>query len=312
MNWLWADDDLVPEVGAEWIYRARTFASSERVRITAVQASKRSYRAEVAFCDGEAAGSTENVPANRLHGPWNRIERYDELMAGWERLDEFELTDAEESATVTAYELLIDRAIAHRLWAPLRYVTSVDNPEALEGLTGLPLAELTSRVASFELDGKTLLSREGTLLIAEYACRKNPMPVLDSVIEEEKELREKSKHGSKAGEYETDPEWEYEWYRKHHRPVHELLRQWCGHRAVTLQERLTAAEAESLRVEALANRLIDALADEGNLELAHTFARELEDDRITPESVRPVVDRPLHPSEIPVRYVTKPRRWGWS
>ncbi|NEA30758.1 hypothetical protein [Streptomyces sp. SID13031] len=127
---------------------------------------------------------------------------------------------------------------------------------------------------------------------------------------EEMELREKSKHGGKAGDYDTDPAWEYEWYRKYHRPIHELLRQWCGHRAATLHERLTASEAENIRLEALVNRLIDALADEGNLDLAHTMAQELQDDRITPESVRPVVERPLHPSEIPVRYVTRRRHWG--
>jgi hypothetical protein len=312
LTWLWPGDDLVPEIGSEWIYRARTFSPSERVRITAVHTKKRSYRADVTFCVGAEAGQVENIPGNRLHGPWNDVESYDELMAGWQRLDEFELTDAEESAAATAYNLLIDDAIADQLWSPLRYITAVDDRDALERLTGLPIAELTSRVASFELNGTTLLSREGTLLVAEYACRRNPMPVLDAVIEMEKQAREKSKHGDKVGEYDTDPRWEYEWYLKHDRPIHELLRQWCGHRAITLQERLTAAEAENLRLETLVNQLIDALANEGNLELAHTFAQDLQDDRITPESVRPVVDRPLRPSEIPIRYITRPRRWGWS
>jgi hypothetical protein len=310
MTWHWPGDDLKPEVGTGWIYRARTYSLSERVQITAIHEKKRSYRAEVLFREGDAAGTTENVPANRLHGRWADATKYDELMANWRRLDEFELTQSEESAIGTVYDLLIDDDAASQLWSPLDHLTTVDDPDSLERVTGLPLSELTDRVANFEFEGKTLLSREGSLLIADYACRKNPMPVLEAVIVEEMELREKSKHGGKAGGYDTDPAWEYEWYRKYHRPIHELLRQWCGHRAATLHERLTAADAENIRLEALVNRLIDALADEGNLDLAHTMAQELQDDRITPESVRPVVDRPLHPSEIPVHYVTRHRHWS--
>ncbi|GAA1579802.1 hypothetical protein GCM10009789_36950 [Kribbella sancticallisti] len=306
MTWQWPGDDQKPDVGSEWIYRARIASPSERVQITAVHENKRGYRAEVLFCDG----TTQNVPGSRLHGSWNDVTSYDELMAGWLLLDDFELTEAEESAIGTVYSLLIEHDTAYRLWNPIRYVTVVQEADALERLTGLPLAELSQRVATFELNGETMLSPEGSLLIAEYACRKNPMPVLDAVIEEEKKLLQKAKHGSRVGEYDTDAEWEYEWYRKRHRPIHELLRQWCGHRAVTLQERLTAAEAENSRLEALIDRLIDALADEGNLTLAHILAQDLEDERITPENIRPVVDRPLRPSEIPIRYVTSPRRWG--
>ncbi|WP_132169888.1 hypothetical protein [Kribbella antibiotica] len=195
------------------------------------------------------------------------------------------------------------------MWSPVRYVTTVVDADGLERLTGVPLAELTQRSGTFELHGTTMLSPEATVLIAEYACRKNPMPILDAVLEEEKQLREKSKHGDRSGKHPTSPEYEYEWYRKYHRPIHELLRQWCGHRATSLQERVTAAEAENIRLEAPVDRLIDALADEGNLALSHSLAQEFQDGRITAESVRPLI-APLHPSEIPIRYVTRPRRWS--
>jgi hypothetical protein len=50
--------------------------------------------------------------------------------------------------------------------------------------------------------------------IAEYACRVNPMPVLNTVIEEEKEYREYSKRGRPRFTYDnrptmSSPEWEY-------------------------------------------------------------------------------------------------------
>ena len=81
--------------------------------------------------------------------------------------------------------------------------------------------------------------------IAEYACRVNPMPVLDAVIEDEKQYREYSKRGRPRVTYDNRPttslpEWEYAYYLEHGHPVHEILRAWCGHRAVTLQERLAA------------------------------------------------------------------------
>ncbi|WP_447002334.1 hypothetical protein ACRAKI_21665 [Saccharothrix isguenensis] len=129
------------------------------------------------------------------------------------------------------------------------------------------------------------------------------MPVLDWVIKNESEYREKTKRGS-------DPEWEYRWYLEHGRPRHELLRGWCGHRAVTMQERLAAAEAEVQRLDVLVARLVDQLKGKGHSIFADVIERVHEEERITPANYRPVVDRPLKPSEIPVRYVRAPRRWG--
>jgi hypothetical protein len=41
-----------------------------------------------------------------------------------------------------------------------------------------------------------VLSPTGTVLLAEAACRANPMPILDRVIEAETEARHKCKRGS--------------------------------------------------------------------------------------------------------------------
>jgi hypothetical protein len=98
-------------------------------------------------------------------------------------------------------------------------------------------------------------------------------------------------------------------YLKYWRPLHELLRQWCGHRAVTLQERLGAAESEVHRLDVMVSRLIDGLKKDGQDFFARVIEEEHEAERITPEKLRPVVERPLHPFEIPVRYVRSQRRW---
>jgi hypothetical protein len=151
-------------------------------------------------------------------------------------------------------------------------------------------------------------------MIAEFACRVNPMPILDEVIEEEQKYREKTKRGElyvgHDGQNRTSsPEWEYRRYLEHGRPLHELLRGWCGHRAVTMQERLAAAEAEVQRLDVLITRLIDQVKGHGHSTFAEVMERVLEEERITAANYRPVVDRPLKPSEIPVRYERAPRRW---
>ena len=94
------------------------------------------------------------------------------------------------------------------------------------------------------------------------------------------------------------------------RSRHELLRQWCGHRAVTFQERLLAAEAENHRLDVLVADLIEALKGSGRADLAAYYEREHERDRITAHNARPVVDRPLDPWELPVREIpVRRRRW---
>lgn len=100
-------------------------------------------------------------------------------------------------------------------------------------------------------------------------------------------------------------------YLEYGRPLHELLRSWCGQRAATLQERLGAAEAENRRLDEIITRLFDELKRFGHAQAVDHLTRTYEEEKITPASFRPVVDRPLKPSEIPVRYERAPRRWGY-
>lgn len=304
------------DIGDEQIYRLRDYAPSERARIVKIYPGKKNPRYDIEFLDGDKAGTIENIPGGRLRGPWVGVHDYDALWANWQRLAKFDLTDHEQDATEMVFSLLIPTEVAQRQWSPVRYTTAVHDRVQLAKLIGLPLQDLLAQVDSFMLSSDRILSPEGTLMIAEYACRINPMPVLDWIITDEKEYREKSKHGSSFVSYynrptTTSPEWEYQWYLEHGRPMHELLRSWCGQRAATMQERLGAAEAEVQRLDALIVRLIDELKTHDHSIVADVIASAHEDERITPSNYRPVVDRPLKPSEIPVRYERAPRRWGY-
>jgi hypothetical protein len=306
----------VPDVGEELIYRLRDYSVSEHVRVVEIDARKKTPRYVVEFIDGDKAGTQENVPPGRLRGAWSDVAVYDELMANWERIDQVELTDPEQSAVGRVFDLLISEEVAEWEWSPVRHATRIHKRDALHALIGITVDDLLAQVEGFELDGDVMLSAGGTLAIAECACRINPMPVLDWVLEDEKDCREKSKNGCPAVGYDkhaytTSPAWEYQWYLEHERPIHELLRSWCGQRAATLQERLGAAEAENRRLDELIGRIFDELKRLGHAQAADHLIRTYEEDRITTANYRPVVARPLKPSEIPVRYETRPRRWGY-
>lgn len=78
-----------------------------------------------------------------------------------------------------------------------------------------------------------------------------------------------------------------------------------------MHERVLAAENEVVRLGQLLDRAIDALKDNGQETPADALCREQIDDEITPAKVRPLIERPLSPDEIPVRieYRNRPRRW---
>ena len=73
-----------------------------------------------------------------------------------------------------------------------------------------------------------------------------------------------------------------------------------------------AAEAEVQRLDVAVARLIDELqvAETTNLRFAERMEEEIEKERITPANIRPVVNRPLDFSEIPVRYERTRLQWG--
>lgn len=304
------------EIGDQWIYRAKIFSPSERVKIRGIEKRKQTTRVDIEFLEGERAGLCDNIPATRLHGPWSTVAEYDERMANWQRLGDGDLDETEESAVGEGFDALIPEGVASYYDSFVRNGATVRDREALERLMHRPMSDVLDQVEWFEHDEVLELSTDGTLLIAQYVCAANPAPVLERVMAEEAKIRAHCKRGREYDAYDgsgkrtSTPEWEYEWYRKHYRPVHELLRSWCGHRSVTFVERLMAAEAEVRRLDILIARVIDTLKQHDAI---HTdiYEREHNQERITPESVRPVVDRPLAPWEIPVREVPVRRGRWW-
>lgn len=303
------------KAGEEWIYRQRTYSPSERVRVVSIEKRRQSTRVDIEFLDGDKAGVHENVPGTRLPRPWCEVAEYDALMANWQRLGHDALDETEDWAVSEVFALLIPDDVAAYSCSFVRGGTSIYRPDFLEQALRRPIIDVLEQVEWFTHDGTIEISATGSLLVAEYACAVSPSLVLDKVMESEREVREHCKRGRDykgidGGEHTSTPEWEYQWYRQHVRPYHELLRQWCGHRAVTFYERLTAAEAEVRRLDILVARLIDVIKEDHAFQ-AEIFEREHNEDRISAETIRPVVDRPLAPWEMPVIEMPARRRGRW-
>lgn len=182
-------------IGDEWIYRLKVYSPSERVKILAIEKRKQSTRVDIEFLDGEHAGLLDSVPATRPHGPWITVTQFDERMANWQRLGGSDLDETEESAVGEVFDALIPESIATYYDSFVRNGATVRDREALERLMRRPMSEVLDQVEWFEADGLLELSADGTLLIAEYVCAKDPVPVIERVMAEEAGIREHCKRG---------------------------------------------------------------------------------------------------------------------
>ncbi|WP_435084725.1 hypothetical protein [Gordonia hongkongensis] len=303
---------ITPSPGEHWVYRKNDRAASQEVEVLAITTDGRKQRCEIRFVEDSR---TETVPVARLRTAWENVEAFDMRMSNWERLGDFDLHDVEQYALDDVFETLVPESVATLEYRPVRCAVTVHDEASFADLIGVPFDEVARQCFSCKIDGELTLSPEGALIAAELMCRRDPQTVLDLVIAEEADAREKCRHGrywggSKIhGRDRSDPQFEWQVYLESTRPRLELLRQWCGFRAVTADERRRAAEDEARRLDLLLVRAIEALPETQSA-LADSLRREHELERITPARSRPQVDRPLRPDEMPVREIrVRQRRW---
>lgn len=296
-----------PSVGDEYVYRLRDESPSERVRIVELGPPKQHRRIVIEYLEGERVGEIEDVPIRRLKAPWSEVERYNRDAEVWTRFCAFDYEPGEELAVRNVMRILIPETVARSDITPADFTTTiVDEPE-LSKLLGIPSGQLLENVESVVVDGLPIVSGMTSLYICEMACRKNPMPVLDDLRERETEamIRSKDGHnepyrGGKKPRVSYTSYEDHEHYLRSLRPEFELIRQWCGNRAVSFQERMIAAEQECHRLEMV---VVDALRRIHELEGESCQFLAIRDDyslrRTTPESVRPIVERPLRYDDCP-------------
>ena len=303
--------------GDEWVYRLRDSAPSERVRILEVHQGKRGYRADVEFLDRTPPGEVENVPGARLRAPWAELEQYEAIERAWAAMVVEAITDVELNAINLVYATLLPREVAAREWQPVMGTTAVHDLSRLEELLGCSLEQAVAGAVVFKPDERTIVSPEGSLQLARRLTERDPEAILDMVVDEEREARRRCAGGpprpsrrplSRGESSYHVPEIQWEIYRSSDRPAHELLRAWCGHRAVTVHERLLAAEAEVQRLDDLLYTVIDLLNREDDDPVVEHYRGAHMNEMITPYNIRPLVERPLTRDEVATEVVYRRRR----
>lgn len=305
------DSNDLPRSGEHWAFRKASHLPATEVEILTVTQNGRKTRIEIRHLDD---GRIEEVTPGKLPTRWRALESFLKSEATWRWLTDFDLHEVETDVLDIVFIELVPESVAS-LSTSRNPVATIHDVEEFEALIGCTLGELATR-APVDLDGEPRIGPQGVLIAGELICRRDPQPILDLIHAEEVETRHTCKHGRKR-EHKlrdedpdtTSPEWEWHFYLSYTRPRHELLRQWCGFRAVTSDERRRAAEEEARRLDLLLTEAIEALERHDELR-AGMLTREHETNRITPERVRPQIDRPLRPDEIPVREVkVRSRRW---
>ncbi|WP_404287724.1 hypothetical protein [Glutamicibacter arilaitensis] len=147
----------MPETGDELIYHVGEYSLSSRVRIVEVDRRKKTPRYIVEFLGGDKPGGVqENVPGGRLRAPWADVTEYDALMANWEGINQAQLTEIEESAVDSVFEMLIPEEIAQWQWSPVHYATRIHDKGALQALIGITVEDLLTQTEGIEVEGDVI------------------------------------------------------------------------------------------------------------------------------------------------------------
>lgn len=301
----------MPEIGSEYVYKASADAPIERVRVVSIEPQTTSFRAVIERIGRKTSVVTEAVPGKRLKVPWAEKSDFEAAERVWDRFRQVDLTECEEGVVHTFFDTFIPSHIAglvvgagHPFGSQLHPVAQVHDVNALSDVVGVPGSEFLQQADWAKVYGKLMLSPLGAMQLCKAACSHNPMPVLDYVLAKERKAQHESLHGepefvSGRGRGARSADEAYDLYLRYDRPRYELLRQWCGHRAASVQERLIAAEAEVRRLDLLLVEATDQLkaADPSNDRVSE-IVRAHRSDVIGPDSVRPVVERPLGPMDI--------------
>lgn len=298
-----------PHPTEHWAYRAKITDPLIEVEVIELDPSnKKSPRCVVEFLDGPAAGRREKVPAGRLKTPWADVDAFRQAEDDWARVESDDDTvEAEVRAAWDVFEAFFgDKQVD----VGIRVATAtIARPDAVEEILGCSINDVIDGAETAMIDGELVISPNGTMALARRLCEIDPRGVLEGVLAEEARAERRCMgEPARPGEDPTRPDIAWLIYREHTRPVHEVLRQWCGYRAVSAVEQALADEAEVRRLKELTHRLIRTLGyhDERRAEL---YLDELRTGAVTGPLVRPAPSAP-RPAKVVTVEVSKRRYWA--
>ena len=145
---------------------------------------------------------------------------------------------------------------------------AVKDMQQFASIAGMSVENLTSHGSTFDDPERGfIIPWPVALLAAESLAQRQPDAVADAVDRDEREFQQEAIHGhhygGRSGEWDVPPERVIAYDDEYGKPVRELLRAWCGAKAVSRLDELRALRVEIKRVGQIAEQAIRSLRDHG-------------------------------------------------
>lgn len=211
-------------------------------------------RVLIRFLGDEFEGREEWVPPNRLKVPWAEVDDFRAAETRWAAVKaESRVTEGEDSAAGIVFDKLVNSKVASVIYN-VDGVVRIHDVDVLAESLDIDAKTMRSDPVSFVEDGDLVSPWSITELIARRACELDPEPILSYVANEEAKAAEEATYGrwyratrSYPG-FEVSPEDCFKSDEEFGRPVREVLRRWCGQKAVARRDELAALRTEVRRI----------------------------------------------------------------
>ncbi|MGV9385744.1 hypothetical protein ACWDRB_58760 [Nonomuraea sp. NPDC003707] len=271
----------VMELGEEWAYRERPRALGDPVhRVTIVKIRDSDDWIRVCRLDGDDAGLQEWVSSTSLLDLWTDIEPRlnDEgrLLAVREVSSAAGGTVEYEAALLVVKDCGLGRRVILGRSKTETGVLRIATPAGVADRLGLTPEELAADPLAFR-------DRHGAL-ISPWRAARRLMPtiattfsegIIEAIHREEAELRSEVLYGYSQRQSWEDAREERKVRLREREPVHALVRQWCGQKAVERFDELIALRNEVVRLGQLLDRAVEALRKRGATATAATIESDL-------------------------------------
>lgn len=278
-----------PQVGEIWAWRS---GNGPIVGVAVLQwglrrATPRTAVVKVRFPDQQLC-SEGWVQPSRLLSRWDELSAYQALQAQWDRVSASNpSTDSiEEHAAYVVFGQLIPARVAEVGSEPGRGpLLYVHDSKRLAELTGLQEGVWAGCPNGFQMPGGPFIAPwTVTLLVAQEAAKRDPMPVMDLVAIWEEDAREEATNGrwtvppdgipTLARDPRDAEEDDLSWPGG--RPMREALRRWCdSDQAVPRGDLLSAARSDLVRIRKAAWQAVTAMTAAGLAGPAETLINAL-------------------------------------
>ncbi|MFI6505684.1 hypothetical protein [Nonomuraea typhae] len=269
------------ELGEEWAYRERPRALGDpvhRVKIVKLRDSDDSIR--VCRLDGDDTGLQEWVSYTSLLDRWTDIEPRlnDEsrLLAVRDVSSAAGGTVEYEAALLVIKDCGLGRRVILGRSKTETGVLRIDKPAGVADRVGLTCEELAD-------DPLTFVDRYG-VLVGPWRAARRLMPtiaatfseeIIEAIHREEAELRTEALYGYSYRQSWEDAREERRVRLREREPVHAVVRQWCGRKAVERFDELLALRNEVERLGKLLDRAVEELRKRGAAATAATIESDL-------------------------------------